>query len=496
MYAPGSLHGMKVGKRFVPLNRLEAALLYAALGVVGGVVLFNGIVVVGQLAVALAFCIYVATLCIVLAIGLREGGWFHPLVFTVVWWELLRRTFPKLGVYWSGLESHPALWHLTATGREIVVIASLLLSALGLAAMVVGYRIGRRIPAPSIEFAAPRTLRTKVFIVAAFSIVSLVVLAYLAGGPDQLLMQRGLPRSERVAARVGAHWIVGINLLRVACLIWLAFRPRSIGRPDFIAVVLLSAGASYLSTGSRGSVVALILMLLMVWSLRTGSLPRMRIVLAGLAALFIVGFLGDIRSQTFRASSAEDVRINTDVGSHLGHGIEEFVSYGTAFDGTYAVLGNVSRFDDLLLGVSYLSILFAPLPSALLPFEKPPAGGALTSAYFFNNPSNTIPPGAVGEAYWNFHTPGVVIVHLVFGLFLGAIAKLYQSHSGSGWITVVYVLTLLRLQPSSDGFYTWFHSIAPAILLLILFCGFPRLKTRGQLPTAAAPATACSPSKH
>ena len=50
-----------------------------------------------------------------------------------------------------------------------------------------------------------------------------------------------------------------------------------------------------------------------------------------------------------------------------------------------------------------------------------------------------IPPGSVGEAYWNLHVPGVILVHLLGGVFLRFAARfrvLKRKRSGE-WVTLL-----------------------------------------------------------
>jgi oligosaccharide repeat unit polymerase len=459
----------------VPARPLERIVLFCIIGATVLLVLVNGFVTGDRLPVALAFCVYVGVLAFVLQRGLRQGGWLDPIVFTVLWWELLRYTLPKIGVYLNGLEAHSAITHLAGYERDGLVIQALLLATIGIVGLCIGYRSASRIPVPVFIFGRPKKIHSKVGIVAGISLISLTILVQAAGGIDAMLLQRGLVRTDRIVAEMGSHWSVGAGLLRIACVVWLALKPDDVKRPLFVVSAVISLVLGFIATGSRGGLVSTILMMIMVWSLRKGVLPRSKIVIVGVVGIILIGMLGDFRRQTFSSTDMRDISIRVSILDSFSDGVNEYIRYGSELDGTYAVLGNVYSSKDYLLGESYLSIPFAFIPSAVLPFDKPSAGGALVSERLFGNPLNTLPPGSIGEAYWNWGGGGVVLIMLLFGMFLRFMFRLFRENGAQGWVTVLYVVTLMRAQPTSDAFYSWIHGVVFSLVMIIWFCGFPRL---------------------
>jgi hypothetical protein len=180
-----------------------------------------------------------------------------------------------------------------------------------------------------------------------------------------------------------------------------------------------------------------------------------------------------------RADHLDEVTIESGIAEAFIAGVEERIVAGTEAGTLIAILGQVPSEVGFLYGRSYLSVPAAPIPSRFWP-DKPDAGGSLTGHLIFGRPEGGggVPPGTVGEAFWNFHVPGVLVVFFLWGRLANWLASFYKIHAAHGAITVLYVVTLLYFSPNTVSFYDWFHSMAAALLALILFCGFPRIRKR------------------
>ncbi|RFA30242.1 hypothetical protein CAI21_06380 [Alkalilimnicola ehrlichii] len=135
--------------------------------------------------------------------------------------------------------------------------------------------------------------------------------------------------------------------------------------------------------------------------------------------------------------------------------IEELERHAGANNGQLAILGRVPHDVPYLYGESYLSIPFVFVPSAVWG-AKPEAGGKLNAIRIYDQPLTAIPPGAVGEAYWNFSYPGIVLVFLVYGVFLKWVACAYHANAGHSLIMVIFVYSLFYLQPTTPSIYGFF----------------------------------------
>lgn len=423
----------------------------------------------------LAFLVYALVLLLPFLLYRSSWGWFHPLVFMVLWWQLVRQDLPRLGIYAEGLLHHRVMMDAGPIEMNAVVVQTLLLTSLGLLAFYVGFIGAGRLRVPRLSFAAPRFLLFKVAMIGGISACAFLVLTWEAGGIGTLLLQRGLPRDQRIVVELGGgHWHYLVGLLKVACLLWLALRPNAWRNPVFLATFIFALAIDYIGTGSRSGIIMTVAMAGAIWMLNFRRVPYSAVVAAGAFALLVVGIGGELRMASRGADSLSAIQLNANVKDALVAGYRNVVSYGTETDGTYGIVAVVPQKVGFLYGQSYLSIPFAPVPSALLPFDKPQAGGRLNAIHIFGNPLSAIPPGNIGEAYWNFHVPGVFLVMLLFGVLIKWFVCLFSDNQGSGWVTIIYVYTLFLLQPNSTAFYGWLHAIVPIVFFILLFCGMPR----------------------
>lgn len=450
---------------------VAVAVIVAALNIGSG----RGSLVV----ILIAFLTHLLALAYPILYYRRHWGWLHPLVFTVLWFGLFRETVPHIGVYSLGLQYNAAMPAASADRLNYVVAKTLLLSTLGLLALYSGFFVAGRFAAPLVLFPRPRAVPTKAILIAIVSLVALIMLARNAGGFSALMMQRGLPENQRAQiAAGGEHWQFLAGVLMPACLLWLGQRPTAWREVRFVLIFTMALLINFVATGSRSESILPLAMAIVIWSIWRQRVPWLVAGTFAAAAILFIGLAGDFRVATRGARSFEQIQLNSSIVAGLEKGFGVFAAYSSAEDGTYGIVGNVPDRIPLLYGESYLSIPFAFLPRALLPFDKPRSGDKMTATYIFGNPLSAVPPGNIGEAYWNFHVPGIVFVMLVHGVFLRWVASVYYLNRNEGWATVAYVHTLFLFQPNSTAFYGWAQALVPLLILAIFFCGAPRLGRR------------------
>lgn len=432
--------------------------------------------------VLLATLAYLGVLTLPLLLYRQAWGWFHPMIFLPVW-VLATSVLPSFAVYVGGLERHSALPGASVEDLNHLVVEALLLQSAGWLVFYAGFTT-RQIRTMKFNIPEPRIRTTpmKIFLLAGISSIGLLVLADAAGGLDQLLMQRGRPPSERVAAELGGHWsLLASEVLPVGCLAWLALRPQAVRTALFWLIFGGGLFMSFAATGSRSSVIIPVIMALAIWALRSGRMPYAGTLLLAVAAIAALGILGDFRAQTWAADDLDDVTIESNVLKGFMGGFDERMTSSTERSALIGILGRVPDEVGHLYGRSYLSIPAAAIPSQLWP-DKPPVGGRLSGQLIFGRgpDGGAVPPGTTGEAYWNFHIPGVIIVFFLWGRLSNWLASFYRAHSHHSVIAVLYVLTLFSFAPNSGSLYGWFHGMVAAVFALVLFCGRPRLMRRRQ----------------
>lgn len=450
-------------------------------------VLLIGIVVLSNASTELtysyiALMVYIGIMCLPLLMKGRKLGWFDPLVFGSLW-TLARWVLPRTPLFMFGLTSHPALPEYDSAALTELLARSLLLESMALLISYVGFFL----PVPnlfrfSLRFREPKYVIFKMGVVAVVSLLAFGVLAYHAGGIQGLLLQRGLRVDERVLTAVGRHWSVIVGCLTVACLVWASMSPRAYSRPIFWFFVILGSGLEYIVTGSRSGLLLPLIAHLIIWSVQRGRIPWTRVFVWAIVSIALVGVLGQFRASTFGAASLAEVRLDTSLFDAFRSGITEMLTHTSASHSIYPILARVPRDVDYLYGESYISIMVAPIPRALWS-EKPIAVGRMASTVFYNNPWNTIPTGAVGEAYWNLGIIGVVVVFLLWGMFLRQLSHMIARNTFGAGTLVLYVITILYLAPNTEPVYAWLQRVGPALLVLLWLCGTPVVaSTRAIVP--------------
>lgn len=460
----------------VPISRESRIAVMWAVALYGAVVSTVAILSKSSHAMlAAVFLLYLSVLFLPVVAPRFGTGWFHPLVFHS-FWTFVRWVLPKTGVYAGALEFHPALPDYGPDELSSLVTYGLMLETLALAATYTGFLLVRsRPPRVRIEFSGSRFLVPGMLVAVLSSFAAFLVLTRHTGGLEGLLLQRGLRRDVRVGAVLGGQWYVVVEFLSIACLVWAGLRQDALRRPAFWGLFLGGLALKFAATGSRSGVVFPIVLCIIIWSIHHRRLPYVRVFAVALLGLISVGVLGQFRTATFTAASLDEIQLSVSVRDSLSRGVSTLVRYATTAHSFYPIIARVPAEVDLLYGSSYLTMLSAPIPRALWP-EKPIAPGALASRVFYNDPYNAIPTGSVGEAYWNFHIPGVIMVFLLWGMCLKLLLNFWNYRVLGDGTLPFYVLALHYFQPNTDSFYGLLHSLIPALFFLCLYSGPPRLR--------------------
>jgi oligosaccharide repeat unit polymerase len=461
---------------FVPLShRLRWLLIVGLVVLLIGIGVGNAIIGDSHLVFSfLSLTVLIGIIALPLVIYQPQWGLFHPLVFTVIWHGAFQEIIRKLPLLITGLDYHIALPGDGPEELSSLVVIGHFLTSLGFLGMYAGYWTAYRLRTLKWRFGPPRHLYTKIFFIALGSMLALLLLAREAGGIAQLSLQRGMNPELRASATLGGHWVFFAGLLAPACLVWLTLRPADLSKPAFLFLFSLSLLMGFLTTGSRSGLIMMLLFILVIKMLQVKRIAYLRAIVVSVFALLALGILGEFRSQSFVARDLGDIQLESGVIGGLERGWDTLTGYAGRVSGLYAVLALVPNQFDYLWGQSYLSIIAAPIPRTLWE-NKPIAGGRLAGIVLFGRgvAGGGVPPGNIGEAYWNFGVTGVFGVMFLYGVALRWLAAIYQANQGERWIIVIYVLTLFLFQPNSVSFYGWFHAIIPAIVSLVLFCGLP-----------------------
>lgn len=431
-----------------------------------------------SLIVIASFLAYLLTVCLPLFRGyLRTPGFFHPLFFYGTWMGLRSLLTGDAVLAATGLEFHRALGVLAQSEFDFLVAKYFLLEALALLALYAGYALSHNLKVP--QFRPTQVPRRLILSAALWMLIPTFGVVMLAAdlGLGGLLLQRGIASDQRLGAAVGAHWHFLAGAGTIVPIVWLAFDRRAAINPLFWGLAVYGAVLVFIATGSRSSAIMPFITIALMWGLRNRAIPYKSLWVGAAVAVVLVGLLGEFRAATRGVSDISQVRVESNVLQGAQQGLEELIRRSTANNGQIAILGSVPADVPHLFGLSYLSIPLIPVPSALLPFEKPDAAGKLNATLIYGNPLTGIPATPVGEAFWNFSYFGVLIVFLLYGIFLRAMSSLYVNNSEHALVVVTFLYVLTSLAPGSNEAFNFAQRFVPVLgfFLFILFVSKIRL---------------------
>ncbi|HEX6373492.1 MAG TPA: O-antigen polymerase [Longimicrobium sp.] len=429
--------------------RLAVCVVFALyLGLVVLFALLNGTPGAELMVPALALLIAVR-LWPIMSYRRERYGWFHPLVFTSLFALVgLARSFPQ---YAFGMLWHRALPNWSPERLGALVALELVLTALGLVAYYAGYLLVGTPRVPRLRVLAPRAIPLRAAAVGAMGAAIFAYYLSTQGGFVAHLLSWARSRHTSVAGEF--YWLEAAGIGTYACLLWLSSDHRAPLQPVFWGCAALALMITFLGAGGRGAVILPMVLGLIVW-----MLARRRFVLTGPVllvplALFLISVLGEFRNSTRTGVLDWDALTSSPIEAITHAAGGEVLARATTGSAVIAILAHVPDRVDHLYGSTYLAVLSAPVPRSLWPGKPGLAGGRVGRVFFGRE--GGVPPGAVGEAYWNFNVPGVVLVFFLFGLFHRWLASLLVANPEHAWVRVFYVVGLFSAQPTSSGAVTY-----------------------------------------
>lgn len=446
----------------------------ATVGLMGGCLLWiglrqslNPVANSGMGWVLLALAVNIALMLMPVIFYQPGFGWFHPLIFGsfFAFLDHLRR----IDVYLLGLQWHAALPGWSADSLTLLLAQDLGLHSVALLAYYAGFFIGPSLRPPVIRFQQPRYLGPKVLATVLFSAGIFAAYMQTRGGIVSHILSWGAGRNASLAGAF--YWQFFTQMGQIACLSWLTMDRRSTTKPLFWGCTGLSLTMTFLSGGSRSSVIYFMIMATLAWLLRERKMALTRLVAVALLGLFVMGILGAFRASTFEGEIDWNVLRGVMPGagtggeSAIGAGLTEVSSRSSVYAGVFPILALVPHQVNFLHGSSYMALLTLPIPRALWP-EKPGLIAGMVGETFFNT-SVGMPPGAVGEAYWNFGIPGILIVFVLFGVFTRWLADTFAHYTHQPAAIVPYIITLFMLpDPSGLSIIAWLMMLLPTLFFL------------------------------
>ncbi|MEO8139046.1 MAG: O-antigen polymerase, partial [Gemmatimonadota bacterium] len=392
-------------------------------------------------------------------------GWAHPAVVTGMFTVLdCLRLLPLL---FLGLPFHVALPGEVPEELTRLLSLQLILSALALAAYLLGmalapplarYRLpGRWVAKTSIASLALRVI----FLSAAGSILMI----FLRGGWRAHLVSLGFGRATSLAGDFYA--VAALSVGTVAWLLWFASDPAATRRPSFWVGAVASIPIPYLLSGSRSSLVAPLIVAGIIHAARGGRVMVRLVMAAGVVVVFMLGALAAVRESVWRGTDSDaSVLANVD-GTSAIRALQEITSRSGESSAILPILARVPGDVPPLYGQSYLALMGIAVPRSFWPGKPRSVDGRVGETFF--GVGFGIPPGGLGESFWNWGLAGVIVAFMALGVIHRWAANLVIASGHSPPVLTAYGFTLWLLRtPGSPSVVNWAIAVVPLIAVALL----------------------------
>lgn len=435
--------------------------LWGYLALVGALTFFSG--ESSTVWIFLGLALNIVLLSIPLLSRRSALGWTHPVTLHILL-VFLTAHLVRTPLYIRGMTYHLALPDWTRDDLARLVVYHLILSALALLAYYLGFFSRLCPPIPRLRFTTPKGVGWKAPLAIAGALAVFALYVQSQGGlSSHLLSWAEVGRVN--AIRGEGHWLKLSRLGGLSALLWLAFDRRALYKPLFLAAGIACMAINFLGSGSRSSAIFLLVVGTLIWTIQRRQMVPLRALLVVGLCLLLLGSLGRLRRSLFSGEVNWSLLVPGEASRSPSIFAELHHRYG-ALDSLYPVLARVPSEEKLLYGYSYLTILALPIPRALWP-DKPGTAGKLAGDLFFGVRAG-IPPGAIGESYWNFHIPGVLLLFTLFGLFHRFMTSFLVRYQHQPAAVAIYALTVFWGQPSITAIAEWIYSMISVLALLWL----------------------------
>lgn len=245
--------------------------------------------------------------------------------------------------------------------------------------------------------------------------------------------------------------------------------PHGITTPQFwwLAVLFGNAALLPLYASTRSDLIYIVIgALLIELSLRKSSLNMRTLGAATALILVIGGAMTSLRSSATATSQTAQVNAETVIGG--------FVLSRTIADvaTTSHIVRAVPQALPYANGETITSWLAAPIPRSVWPSKPIVSVGPEIGRVVYGNKRAGVPPGVVGESYWNFGFVGVLFIPLLAGMALRRLQETWGPFASSSPEAAI-ILAIVAVRPglaiiSNSVGYVLFQVVQSLVLLLPL----------------------------
>ena len=416
---------------------------------------------------------YIGVLALPIFYSPTRDGYLHPLVFTSSV-MMLNTVLGRTDVLATGIDYHSGLRGWSQPSLMPLVTYVNVIASIALLAKYGGFYISGSTSITTVQFKnRPNNLFLPLLAIWwLFGVLALYIIIQGSGGLEAHLsnMNRGSTTKVIVANErlLGAAAFV-VQSTIVIPVMYAAFRDKGHRSIIFIGLVLISAAMAYVMAGRRSAIVNPAFFAIAIWIYKERKLPLVRVIIIGIFLFFFVAIGSVYREQNRRLGRGVNWNFleGLTIEQLAEKSMNELSDRAGSSDAIYPIVAKVPTRIPFTYGLNYFENLYRFIPRAIWK-DKPDGIGITCAEVFFNRyEQGGVPPGALGEAYWSFHIPGVILVFFLFGAFLRLISNTFERYPNAIGIVVIYVLTLIRLAPEQISFRIWIFTIVPTLAFLL-----------------------------
>lgn len=282
----------------------------------------------------------------------------------------------------------------------------------------------------------------------------------------ELLIQRELARSDRIYQDIGRHWFVAVQLSLVGFYLLVLEKPKRSVNVLFNILFIAFVIMNFIISGNRTSIVLAYLGLYAAWILAEKRFINYVLIFMGCVFLILLLAGNVVRETGISKINIHEGSIREQLVGSLSTMIDIRVERSIEGSGSLGVLAHLENGGEHLFGESYKSVLYAPVPSAIIG-EKPLAGGRM-AAYILSGRLDTAwPIEPVVEQYWNYGFFGIFVAAIIQAIIFRKVDNLVHKNSHNVAVLLVSLVIGMQLQIASDTLYKVLQSIVPIFLIYL-----------------------------
>jgi oligosaccharide repeat unit polymerase len=410
----------------------------------------------------------------------RELGIENPLVITCI---LSLVTFPirQTGLLINGLREHIALPNFTRVQFEELFFFGLMLQSLSLWMTYAGFRFARNVKGIRIVDLG-KSKSDILLLIIAFVVVSLLgflVVVLISGDMSAHLLNiaKGTAaRRNAIDINAGGPLSILVGLIGAAGIISITSKQNPIVVVGTCSLALIIL---FLTDGRRSSVVYPLILFVITYSITHRKIPALSTIMVGVLAVIGLGFASSFREANWgqKGSLSLEFFRRVSIERAFEKAVEEFTARSGTSSPLYPIIARVPSDVDHLYGSGYVKWFNLFIPRLI--WKDKPRGIDVDTGVTFFNATWGMPPGDIGQAYWEFNIPGVIVVFFLLGV---AYRYFYNSLKG-GEVTyaslAVYLVGVFYLGADQNSFRLMVVFFVPMVLVFVFLKYFRIRFARG-----------------